>query len=186
MGLRGPKPGTPVNGGKGRPKGRPNGIKHLTMEERKALAAQYDGLTPLGFLMSVMRYEGNPPNVRFAAAKELMPYLHRKMPTAAEHTFLGPDGQPVVNPVGTGIPTLNIIFSDEGPKVAQDKAFVETAKPVDEPSPPLGRPLGKRNSKPPQGKPTSAKGRAAQAAANIAAGRKPRVPPRPAKSKVTP
>lgn len=56
----------------------------LTNEERRLLAEDANGLTPLQFLLSVMRDEAYDIPERIDAAKAAAPYIHRRMPIAIE------------------------------------------------------------------------------------------------------
>lgn len=69
-------------------KGVPN---KATAKREKAIAAS--GLTPLDYMLSVLRDEGNTLEVRIDAAKSAAPYCHPKLATI---THNGPDGGPVV------------------------------------------------------------------------------------------
>lgn len=76
--------------GKGNPKGtnQRTGIKNkwtlLSNEARQQLADRNDGITPLQFLLSLLRQEDTPIKHRFEAAKIAAPYFHRRMPIAIE------------------------------------------------------------------------------------------------------
>ena len=50
------------------------------------------GLTPLEYLLGIMRDEELPVELRFEAAKAAAPYVHPKL-AAIEHS--GPDGGPI-------------------------------------------------------------------------------------------
>jgi len=68
-----PRPsGLPKTGG--RKKGTPN---KKTQEQIEAVKS--DGITPLEYLLQVMRDEGREPNVRIDAAKAAAPYVHAKL-----------------------------------------------------------------------------------------------------------
>lgn len=69
---------------RGRPKGVPN---KATLKREKEIAAQ--GLTPLDYMLSVLRDEDQDQEARMDAAKSAAPYVHPKLATVA-HT--GPDG----------------------------------------------------------------------------------------------
>lgn len=58
----------------GRTKGTPN---RATAAKAKAVAES--GLTPLDYLLSIMRDEGNEHAVRIDAAKAAAPYVHPKL-----------------------------------------------------------------------------------------------------------
>lgn len=70
--------------------GRPKGIvsKHifLTDAQRKQLACAAGGITPLDFACSVLRDERSPMKEKQWACELLMPYMHRKLPTAVDMT----------------------------------------------------------------------------------------------------
>lgn len=73
--------------GAGRPAGSPN---RKTRELADRLLAE--GLTPLAYLLSVVRDEGAERAQRMDAAKAAAPYCHARL-AAIEHS--GPDGGPV-------------------------------------------------------------------------------------------
>lgn len=58
----------------------------MTDEARQQLADHEGGLTPLQFLLSVLRQPEAPLDVKFRAAGIAAPYMHRKMPIAIEGT----------------------------------------------------------------------------------------------------
>lgn len=58
----------------GRKKGTPN---KLTMARKAKIEAS--GLTPLDYMLGLLRDEANSHEVRFAAAKEAAPYIHPKL-----------------------------------------------------------------------------------------------------------
>lgn len=62
--------------------------KSLTDTQRKALASKAEGLTPLEFAASILRDENEPLTRRMWACDLLMPYMHRKLPTAVEGAFV--------------------------------------------------------------------------------------------------
>jgi hypothetical protein len=70
--------------GGGRPKGVPNKV---TLKREKEIAE--GGLTPLEYMLGVLRDDGNALDVRLDAAKSAAPYCHPKLAQIA-HT--GPDG----------------------------------------------------------------------------------------------
>lgn len=76
--MPGRKPGGPKTGG--RKKGTPN---KATAAQREAVAAS--GLTPLAYMLSVMRDEKNPRDVRLDAANKAAPYVHPRL-AAVEHS----------------------------------------------------------------------------------------------------
>lgn len=63
-----------VKTGGGSRKGKPN---RATAAKAEAIAAS--GLTPLDYLLSVMRDEGADPSLRIDAAKAAAPYVHPKL-----------------------------------------------------------------------------------------------------------
>ncbi len=60
--------------GAGRPAGAPN---KATQEQRAAVSAS--GLTPLEYLLQIMRDEGQPQEERKDAAKAAAPYVHARL-----------------------------------------------------------------------------------------------------------
>lgn len=72
----------------GRVKGTPN---RATIARQAEVAAS--GLTPLDYMLGVMRDEGNEPHARFEAAKNAAPYIHPKL---AAVTHSGDADNPVV------------------------------------------------------------------------------------------
>lgn len=76
----------PVNGG--RKTGTPN-----KMTAAKALAIQASGLTPLDFMIQVVRDASKPLEVRMDAAKAAAPYIHPRL-ASVEHT--GAQGKPLI------------------------------------------------------------------------------------------
>jgi hypothetical protein len=79
----------------GRTKGTPN---RATAAKAAAIAAS--GLTPLDYMLTIMRDEAAPAERRIEAAKAAAPYVHPKL-AAIEHA--GHDGGPVQIIVDTGI-----------------------------------------------------------------------------------
>lgn len=65
--------------GAGRPKGMPN---KRTAE--KAAEVEASGLTPLDYMLSVLRDESRDPDDRMDAAKAAAPYVHAKL-ASIEH-----------------------------------------------------------------------------------------------------
>jgi hypothetical protein len=82
MGIKGGK-----RPGAGRKKGIPNKV---TAAKAAAIAAS--GLTPLDYMLSVMRDESADPERRDRAAVAAAPYAHPRL-AAIEHT--GKDGKPI-------------------------------------------------------------------------------------------
>lgn len=58
--------------------GRKPGVPNKRTAEKTA-AIEASGLTPLDYMMSLLRDEGNAPEVRFEAAKAAAPYVHAKL-----------------------------------------------------------------------------------------------------------
>jgi hypothetical protein len=52
---------------------------------QKAAAVAASGLTPLDYLLSVLRDEAVEPHVRLEAAKSAAPYLHPRLAPIGEH-----------------------------------------------------------------------------------------------------
>ena len=73
--------------GAGRPKGSQN---KASVARQEAIAAS--GLTPLDFMLSVVRDEDEDRPVRMKAAADAAPYVHPKL-QAIQHT--GKDGGPI-------------------------------------------------------------------------------------------
>lgn len=71
----------------GRQKGTPNKATAAKAEEIAA-----SGVTPLEYMLKIMRDEASDPLMRFEAAKSAAPYVHPKL-AAIEHT--GKDGGPI-------------------------------------------------------------------------------------------
>jgi len=80
--------GTPKTGG--RAKGTPN---RASVARAAEIAAS--GLTPLDFMLSVMRDGGNDTDTRLDAAKSAAPYVHAKL--SSIDAKLSVDGQLVIN-----------------------------------------------------------------------------------------
>jgi hypothetical protein len=65
-------------GGKREGAGRPSGAQNVkTVEQVEAVKAS--GLTPLDYMLSVLRNEANEPAQRLDAAKAAAPYVHPKL-----------------------------------------------------------------------------------------------------------
>ena len=77
--------GSPKLGG--RAKGTPN---KATAKREAEIAAS--GLTPLQYMLRIMRDVKKPAEIRFEAAKAAAPYVHPKL-AAVEHS--GPSGGPI-------------------------------------------------------------------------------------------
>lgn len=71
--------------------GRKPGVPNKRTAETAA-AVEASGLTPLAYLTSLYRDEGNDLSVRFEAAKAAAPYVHAKL---AAVEMSGKDGGPV-------------------------------------------------------------------------------------------
>jgi len=56
----------------------------LNNAQRRMLAEELGGITPMQILMSIARDEAAPLGMRVDACKVLMPYVHKKMPVAME------------------------------------------------------------------------------------------------------
>jgi hypothetical protein len=78
------KKGDPRINRKGPPKGAARRSAKLTDEQRKILANTAGGISPLEFLASIIRDEKATLKDKMSAAAQLMPYMHRKMPTAVD------------------------------------------------------------------------------------------------------
>jgi Family of unknown function (DUF5681) len=85
------KPGQSGNP-KGRGAGKRGKIYWLTEQAKKELAEKH-GTTPLDFLLSLVRDERVPLDMRLSAATAAAPYMHRKMPVAIDG---GDPSQPIV------------------------------------------------------------------------------------------
>lgn len=80
-----------MRGGKRTGAGRPRGRKNeRTLKEKEALAAS--GLSPLDYMLSVMRNKKAPQDTRLTAAKSAAPYMHRAL-KSVEHS--GEGGGPI-------------------------------------------------------------------------------------------
>lgn len=104
----------------GNPNGRPRGSKN------KATAAQMEavadsGLTPLDFLLCVLRDDSQDVRVRIEAARAAAPYAHKRMPVAAEQKTEG-EGYMLV---------LNIAAPPEPPSKASTILATTPATPTD-------------------------------------------------------
>jgi hypothetical protein len=74
----------------GRTKGTPN---KATAQKAAAIAAS--GLSPLDFMLQLMRDETQPIGIRADAAKNAAPYVHPRL-AAVEHTGPGGGAIPIV------------------------------------------------------------------------------------------
>lgn len=81
----------------GRKRGTPN--KATEAEAKKAKAIADSGMTPLEYLLKVMRDESVPQNERVDAAKAAAPYVHPKLANI-EHSGKGAGGaiQIIISP----------------------------------------------------------------------------------------
>ena len=71
--------------------GRPKGVPNKANAARQAAIAA-SGLTPLEYMIAVMRDENNPTDVRLDAAGRAAPYVHPKL---AQMQVTGKDGGPI-------------------------------------------------------------------------------------------
>jgi len=71
----------------GRQKGTPN---RATVARQQEVSAS--GLTPLDYMLSIMRDEQNPKDMRLDAAYKAAPFVHPKL-ASIEHS--GPNGGPI-------------------------------------------------------------------------------------------
>lgn len=71
--------------------GRQKGSQNIA-SVRKAEEIASSGLTPLDYMLSLLRNEEQPLSIRFEAAKAAAPYVHPKL-NATTHS--GPDGLPI-------------------------------------------------------------------------------------------
>lgn len=69
----------PPAAGRGRPKG---AVNKTTAKREAEIAAS--GLTPLDYMLGVLRDEGNSIEARMDAAKAAAPYVHKRMPQAVD------------------------------------------------------------------------------------------------------
>jgi hypothetical protein len=79
-----PQPRRRKTPGSGRRKG---SLNKKTLQRRALMAAvRASGESPLTFFTQLLRNEKNPFELRFAAARELMPYMHPKLASSESHT----------------------------------------------------------------------------------------------------
>ena len=64
--------------------GRPKGVANRMNEEARAKAAS-EGITPLDYMLGVLRDIDNPREIRMDAAKAAAPYLHARL-ASVEHS----------------------------------------------------------------------------------------------------
>jgi len=74
--------------------GRKAGTKNKTNAEREKAVAE-SGMTPLNYMLSVLRDEEEDPLVRMDAAKSVAPYVHPKL-AQIEHS--GKGGKDLIPP----------------------------------------------------------------------------------------
>lgn len=86
------KQSTAFKGGKRPGAGRKKGVPNKRTAETQA-KVEASGLTPLEYMLSVMRDEANEPRDRMVAAAAAAPYVHARL-AAIEHT--GKGGGPLV------------------------------------------------------------------------------------------
>lgn len=75
----------------GRPRGRPKGVPNKATAAKAAEIAA-SGLTPLDFMLKIMRDETKPDGLRASMARDAAPYVHPRL-AAIEHS--GKDGGPI-------------------------------------------------------------------------------------------
>ena len=88
----------PPKGVSGNPLGRPKGIKDcrtIRKENISKLMGDKKSITPLEFFQNVLDADDMPMNYKVDAAKNMMPYVHRKMPVAVEMLGGGEDPKPI-------------------------------------------------------------------------------------------
>lgn len=71
-------------GGKRAGAGRPKGVRNVKTE-RQTSAVKASGLTPLDYMLKVMRDESNEQSIRLDAANKAAPYVHAKL-ASIDHT----------------------------------------------------------------------------------------------------
>jgi hypothetical protein len=81
----------------GRKKGTPNKANALAVLPSLAQLVG-EGITPLEYLLSVMRDEGAPRELRIDAAAKACPYIHPKL-ASVEQRIGNADGTPIAQPV---------------------------------------------------------------------------------------
>lgn len=76
-----------ARGGKRQGAGRKKGSVSEQTATRKAMQAKAveTGLSPLDYMLSILRDESQEQSARFAAAKEAAPYVHNRL-AAVEHS----------------------------------------------------------------------------------------------------
>lgn len=87
------KKSTSIKGGKRPGAGRKPGVPNKRTQETQK-AVEESGLTPLEYMLSVMRNELEEPRARLNAAISAAPYVHAKL-SSVEMT--GKDGDPLLS-----------------------------------------------------------------------------------------
>lgn len=77
-------------GRSGNPRGRPKGTRRTVSEAERQELAQRMGITPLEFLMSILRDPKAKLHEKLDAAKAAAPYMHRRMPIGIDNGSGGP------------------------------------------------------------------------------------------------
>lgn len=90
--------------GAGRKKGSPN---KATIERQKAV--EESGLTPLDYMLHIMRDESMSPDMRLDAANKAAPYVHPKLATVDHKSS---DGS--MSPKPTMVEFISPEMADEG------------------------------------------------------------------------
>lgn len=75
----------------------------------KALAVAASGLTPLDYMLSVMRDESGAPEIRLEAVRAAAPYVHPRW-SAVAHS--GPEGGPIEHMIEERQRLAREIFDD--------------------------------------------------------------------------
>lgn len=79
-------------GQSGNPNGRPRGTPNKASAKREA-EIEASGMTPLAYMLAILRDETASPADRMWAAEKAAPYVH---PRLAQQQFKGPDGGNIV------------------------------------------------------------------------------------------
>lgn len=82
-----------TRGGKRPGSGRPKGAVNLMTAEAREKAAE-GGITPLDYMLTVLRDEAQSQETRLDAAKAAAPYVHAKLANV-DATISGKDGGPI-------------------------------------------------------------------------------------------
>jgi hypothetical protein len=69
------------------------------MSEKAREVAQAGGITPLDYMLGLLRDESLPPDMRFEAAKAAAPYVHPKLATTEHKGEIKTSTVAVVPPV---------------------------------------------------------------------------------------